>query len=122
MSLSAQDETDVERLAYQARDVPGLHPMDASFNLPQEQYSHGVRRFVAENAAMLSFDDVRHLLVKRTGARVSKRQIEELSLRAAVDFDAFYAARRRAEGVRFGGLLVTWRRCDGAARARYLRR
>lgn len=103
-------EVDVERLAYQARDVPGLHPMDASLNLPREQYSHGVRRFVAENAALLSFDDVRHLLVKRTGARVPKRQLEELAVRAAVDFDAFYAERRAAEGMvepeRFRDLLV----------------
>ena len=103
-------EVDVERLAYQARDVPGLHPMDASLNLPREQYSHGVRHFVAENAALLSFDDVRRLLVKRTGARVPKRQIEELSVRAAVDFDAFYEERRAAEGMaeptRFRDLLV----------------
>jgi len=103
-------EVDVERLAYQSRDVPGLHPMDASLNLPREQYSHGVRRFVAENAALLSFDDVKHLLVKRTGARVPKRQLEELAVRAAVDFDAFYAERRAAESLaeptRFRDLLV----------------
>jgi hypothetical protein len=92
-------EVDVERLAYQAREVPGLHPMDAALNLPREQYSHGVRRFVAENAALLSFDDVRHLLLKRTGGRVPKRQLEELAVRAAVDFDAFYAARRAAESM-----------------------
>jgi hypothetical protein len=31
--------------------------MDAALNLPEEKYSHGVRRFFAENAALLSFDD-----------------------------------------------------------------
>ncbi len=101
---------DVHRLAYQARDVPGLHPVDAALNLPNEKYSHGVRRIVAENAALLSFDDVRHLLIRRTGACVPKRQIEELAVRAAVDFDAFYAERRAADGMtepqRFGDLLV----------------
>jgi len=59
-------EVDVERIAYQARDVAGLHPMDASLNLPPEKYSHGVRRFVAEHAAIMSFDDVRHELVMYT--------------------------------------------------------
>jgi hypothetical protein len=102
-------QVDIERLAYQARDVPGLHPMDAALNLPEEKYSHGVRRFVAENAA-LSFDDVRHLLLRRTGASVPKRQIEQLAVRTAVDFDAFYAERRASEGMnepaRFGDLLV----------------
>ena len=90
---------DVERTAYQARDVGGLHPMDASLNLPPAQYSHGVERFVAEHAAILSFDDVRHQLLKRTGALVAKRQVEEIAVRAAVDFDAFYAERRGANAI-----------------------
>src|SRR5262249_48205383 len=90
-------EVDGPRMAYQARDVAGLHPMDASLNLPPEKYSHGVRRFVAEHAAIMSFDDVRRELVMYTGVRVPKRQIEELSVRAAVDFEAFYAQRRATD-------------------------
>ena len=35
-------------------------------------------------------------LERRTGAHVPKRQVEELSVRAAQDFDAFYAERTRA--------------------------
>jgi hypothetical protein len=87
---------DVPRTAYQAREVNGLHPMDSVLNLPPEAYSHGVERFVAEHAAVMSFDDVRHELVRYTGARVAKRQVEEMSVRAALDFDAFYAGRREA--------------------------
>jgi hypothetical protein len=87
-------EVDVGRIAYQARDVAGLHPMDASLNLAPVLYSHGVERFVAENAAIMSFDDVRHALLRQAGTRVPKRQIEELSVRAAVDFEGFYADRR----------------------------
>ena len=89
-------EVGVGRVAYQARDVAGLHPMDASLNLAPTLYSHGVERFVAENAAVLSFDDVRHALLKQSGARVPKRQVEELSVRAAADFETFYAERRAA--------------------------
>lgn len=103
-------EVNVPRTAYQSRDVSGLHPMDASLNLPPEQYSHGVRRFVAEHAAIMSFDDVVHEVFSHTGARVPKRQVERLAVRAAVDFDEFYAQRRaaneRVEPARFNDLLV----------------
>jgi hypothetical protein len=89
-------EVEVPRIAYQARDVNGLHPMDSVLNLPPEAYSHGVERFVAEHAAIMSFDDVRNELVQHTGARVAKRQVEEISVRAAADFETFYANRRVA--------------------------
>jgi hypothetical protein len=87
-------EVEVARTAYQARDVNGLHPMDSVLNLPSAAYSHGVERFVAEHAAIMSFDDVQNELTRHTGARVAKRQVEEMSVRAATDFEAFYAGRR----------------------------
>jgi hypothetical protein len=40
-------EVEVGRIAYQARDVAGLHPMDASLKLPPVLYSHGVERLRA---------------------------------------------------------------------------
>src|SRR5262249_5396990 len=92
-------EADVPRSAYQARDVGGLHPMYASLNLAPAQYSHGVERFVAEQAAIMSFDDVRHALLRQTGARVAKRQVEELAVCAAEDFDTFYAERRASNDI-----------------------
>ena len=42
-----------------------------------------------------SFDEVVELIEKRTGASVPKRQVEELTVRAAQDFDAFYRDRLR---------------------------
>ena len=89
----------VSRLAYQALGVEGLHPMDAALNLPLELYSHGVRRFVAEHAAMMAFDDVVSELLTATGMAVGKRQVEEIAVRAAVDFEAFYEQRRAANDV-----------------------
>ena len=56
--MSVVGEVDVPRAAYQAPGVPGLHPMDAALNLPDELYSHSVRRHVAESAACSSFDEV----------------------------------------------------------------
>jgi hypothetical protein len=89
----------VARLAYQALGVVGLHPMDAALNLPPELYSHGVSRFVAEHTAMMPFDDVVGELLTATGTAVGKRQVEEIAVRAAVDFEAFYQQRRAANDV-----------------------
>ncbi|ACY15489.1 ISKra4-like element ISHoc2 family transposase [Haliangium ochraceum] len=86
-------EVTVTRKLYQAPGAQGLAPMDAALNLPEERFSHGVRRFVAEESAYRSFDEVVEQLKKRTGAEVGKRQVEELAVRAARDFDAFYAER-----------------------------
>ena len=83
----------VPRLAYQSPGTPDLHPMDGALNLPKELYSHGVRRVVAREAACLSFDEVVERVKEYTGAKINKRQVEELAVRAAQDFDAFYEQR-----------------------------
>ncbi len=83
------------RLAYQEPGREDLHPMDALLNLPtQDSFSHGVRRMAAQESARASFDEVADLIRNYTGAKIAKRQIEQLAVRASVDFDAFYALRR----------------------------
>jgi hypothetical protein len=89
-------EVNVERVGYGAEGVDSLHPLDADLNLPGELYSHEVRHRVAEAAGQGSFDKVVELLSKHTGARVGKRQVEELAARASQDFDAFYQERQAA--------------------------
>jgi hypothetical protein len=86
-------EIEVKRLLYPAPGVDGLAPLDATLGLPDEKYTHDLRRIVAEESAKSSFDEVVELIEKRTGASVPKRQVEELAVRAAQDFDAFYAER-----------------------------
>ena len=88
----------VERLGYARAGHDSLHPLDASLNLPPERYSLEVRRRVAEAAASRSFDEALYELSRNTGAEVPKRQAEQLAVRAAEDFDAFYEARRAAAG------------------------
>lgn len=83
----------VPRLAYQAEGATDLHPMDAALNLPREMFSHGVRRLVAREAARSSFDEVVETVRELTSASIAKRQVEELAIRAALDFDAFYEQR-----------------------------
>jgi hypothetical protein len=83
----------VERAGYGEEGGESLHPRDAELNLPPERYSLELRRRAAEEAARSSFDETRESLEKTTGGQVPKRQIEELVMRAAEDFDAFYAMR-----------------------------
>lgn len=91
--LSVVGEVVVPRIAYQAEGVEGLHPADAALNLPEELYSFGVRRIVAEAASKESFDEVVATTEARIGTAVPKRQAEDLVIRAAQDFDRFYATR-----------------------------
>ena len=84
----------VERAGYGKEGAESLHPLDAELNLPDERYSLELRRRVAEEAAKSSFDETFESIGKITGGHVPKRQIEELVMRAAVDFDAFYEMRQ----------------------------
>ena len=67
--------------------------LDGALNLPAELYSLPVRQRVAEHARSVSMEKTVKGIDRTTGAHVPKRQVEELAVRAAHDFDAFYAQR-----------------------------
>jgi hypothetical protein len=93
--------TTVTRLSFTTREAKGgLRPLDAELNLPVESYSLGLRRRVAVMAMDVSFDSTVAKVEDWTGTRVPKRQVEELVVRAARDFDAFYDHKqeRQIEG------------------------
>jgi hypothetical protein len=98
----------VGRVGYGTEGKPSLHPLDGELNLPVEKYSHDVRRRVALEAAKGAFDAGVETLATYTGAHVPKRQFEQLVIRAAQDFDAFYAARHAsaAAAAATGSILV----------------
>ena len=98
----------VERAGYGQDGSESLHPMDAELNLPDERYSLELRRRVAEEAAKSSFDETFSSIGKNTGGHVPKRQIEELVMRAAQNFDAFYEMRQvnPAEGEKSDSIMV----------------
>ncbi len=83
----------VERDGHGAKGRKTLFPLDAALNLPPEKFSFGIRRRASEEAARGSYDEVVSVLSKYTGAEVAKRQVEEIVLRAAQDFDSFYFER-----------------------------
>jgi len=73
-------EVEVQRTLYQVEGVPYLAPLEGVLAMPAEKYSQEVRRFAAEESAKSSFDEVVELIAQRTGARVPKRQVEELTI------------------------------------------
>ena len=73
----------------------GLQPLDAELNLPEESYSLGLRRRVVSEVIDVSFAVAVDKISENTGAKVPKRQVEELAIRAAKDFEAFYAERHQ---------------------------
>jgi hypothetical protein len=86
-------EVTVNRLAYRQRGEQNLYVADGALNVPVERASHGVRRLAAIEAAAGSFAHATGQVREHTGLALGKRQVEELTVRAAVDFDAFYAER-----------------------------
>lgn len=99
---------EVHRTGYGHEGVESLHPLDAELNLPAELYSLEVRRRVAEEAARGSFDEAVQTLRRYTHAEVPKRQVEELVVRAAEDFETFYNKRHEQSttGPPSGSILV----------------
>ncbi len=84
----------LERVGYGGRGMDSLHPLDAELNLPPEKYSLEVRRRAALEVVRSSYDASGEALARGTGASVPKRQLEELVISAAKDFDRYYAVAR----------------------------
>jgi hypothetical protein len=89
-------EVSVDRLAYRQRGEQNMYVADGALNLPEERASHGVRRLAAIEAAAGSFEHATGQVREHTGLALGKRQVEELTVRAAVDFEQFYAERTGA--------------------------
>ncbi len=88
----------VSRYAYRQRGCGNLFPADAQQNLPEEQFSHGLRRVAAVEASRGSFGEAVQAVRAFTAApqvELGKRQLEDLVRSAAADFDAFYAQPER---------------------------
>ena len=81
----------VARTGYSQRGVSSLFPRDAQLNLPRQSYSHRLQKRVAAKAAKMAFESVASDMEAEPGVRMGTRQIEEIVLAAAQDFDAFYA-------------------------------
>ena len=61
---------------------------------------------MAEEAAVNSFDEAVANISKTTGGKVPKRQLEEIAVAAAQDFDAFYSSGKTDEPRQTSDILV----------------
>ena len=93
----------VSRLGYSGNRLDSIFPLDEALNLPHDKYSQGLRRKVGLEVAKGSFDEAVLAIEEGTGAKVPKRQTEQLSQAISVDFDEFYACQPIEAGT---GLLV----------------
>jgi hypothetical protein len=81
----------VARTGYSQRGASSLFPRDAQLNLPRQSYSHRLQKRVAAKATKMAFESVASDMETETGVRMGTRQIEQIVLAAAQDFDAFSA-------------------------------
>jgi hypothetical protein len=95
--LSIFGEVSVTRFAYRRRGEHNLYPSDADLNLPVEVHSHGLRELCAIESARGSFEEATEAIHRATGVSCGKRQVEQLAVRSAVDFEAFYEHRSCVE-------------------------
>jgi hypothetical protein len=63
------------------------------FGVPAEKYSLGLRRLAALEAGRGSFEQTAAAIARATGLQLGRRQISELTARAAADLEQLYATR-----------------------------
>jgi hypothetical protein len=95
--LTVFGEVSVTRLGYGTPGHQSIHPLDAELGLPGRTYSYEICRRLVRAAVVGPFDEATALIAEMTGVVVPKRSAETLLVEAAVDFEAFYAARTKGE-------------------------
>ena len=84
----------VHRKSYSTRKQACCFPLDEQLNLPDDQYSDGLRQRIVDESVKGSFDNVVESLKRTTGGRVAKRQCLNVVQDVAQDFEQFYAMQR----------------------------
>ena len=74
--------------------MSSLHPLDAELNLPPEQYSHTLSERVASASAFNGFNQTVEIIKKTTTAQIAKRQVEEIALSSACNYEVSRVLRR----------------------------
>src|SRR6266545_259626 len=80
----------VTRCAFRADGARNLYPADAVLNLPDHLHSHTLQRHAATEAVRGSFQAAEQALTRHCGKVAGTRQVQQLTLAAATDIDAFY--------------------------------
>lgn len=92
-------KVELDRVGYSTRGEESLFPQDSHLNLPKTSPSHGLQRIVASEVIHTSYDRVVEAVCERTGVPMPKEQVEYITVRAAADFDTFYAQKSTEERI-----------------------
>jgi hypothetical protein len=95
--LTLFGEVRITRIGYGAPGREAIHPLDAELRLPGRIYSYECQRRLMRAVICSPFDEAICLVAEMTGVSVPKRSAEQLVREAAVDFEACYAQRARAD-------------------------
>lgn len=96
----------VKRKGYSIPGVESQFPLDGELNLPRDKYSHGLRRRVAEEVGLNSFDEGVANIENTTGGKVPKRQAEDVAVAVAQDFETFYSSQETEGAEQTSAILV----------------
>lgn len=96
----------VSRISYGKSKCTSIFPADAELNLPQDQYSDGVRTRAAKEVIKSSFDNAVESIKETTGGSLPKRQCLNVTRNVAQDFESYYEQNRFEEPEESKGLLV----------------
>ena len=99
----------VARIGHTSRVGGTLFPLDAALNLPLNLHSSGVCERIATAAARGSYEQSAETLKEHGGGEVAKRQVRDIVVHAAQDFNAYYeaeAAKRAALPPNTDDLLI----------------
>ena len=84
----------VGRIGYGKSKSKSVFPADAELNLPQDQYSDGVRKRAAKEVIKSSFDNAVESIKDTTGGSLPKRQCLNVTRNVAQDFESYYEQNR----------------------------
>lgn len=96
----------VTRKSYGKSKSKSVFPMDAELNLPEDQYSDGLRKRLSKEVIKNSFDNAIESIEETTGGSIPKRQSLEVVRNVAQDFESYYDQQRFSKPEEGDGLLV----------------
>ena len=81
----------VSRIAYRSgvKGAGSLFPRDAVLNLPPDAYSWQLQRLAEMFCRSVSYGQAHEMVLAATGVRLGKRQLEQITARAAADAEQF---------------------------------
>ncbi len=80
----------INRMAYSARGVLSLFPLDGMLNLPLLDVSFNLQKYLVLEIIKSSFDESIESIERWTGTKITKEQAKRIVIESAKDFNKFY--------------------------------